>query len=241
MNKEPGYVYILSNPAFRDDIIKIGMTRRDPSQRASEIYTTGVPMEFVVAYERRVLNCVVAEMRIHSILEKARINRDREFFRLTLASAKLAFEAVCQSVDLSCGGPENLEDQIVVDRIKSATKSNPNTFISTPVEAGIIHEAHALKAKNATLVSTQKVATRQQPSTSPATHRQPVFERGGCLAILAWHVGLFIYIFFAGLILNSVLAANPSKPIGLGFGIIIIISVFVFGWFWTKLLEKWGM
>lgn len=237
MNKEPGYVYILSNPAFRDDIIKIGMTRRDPSQRASEIYTTGVPMEFVVVYERRVLNCVVAEMRIHSILEKARINRDREFFRLTLASAKLAFEAVCQSVDLSCGGPENLEDQIVVDRINPATRSNPNTFASTPAEAGIIHEAHAIKAKNARLVSTQKVPTRQ-PTTSPATYSEPLFDRGGCLVALAVHAVPIIFMIFIK-VFSDVMDAIPSKAIRSVIGLGLICSVWMFGyWLWTKAVNK---
>lgn len=44
-----GYVYVMSNAAM-PGLYKIGCTSRHPSERASDLYTTGVPAPFVVEY-----------------------------------------------------------------------------------------------------------------------------------------------------------------------------------------------
>ena len=36
-NKEPGYVYILTNPSFREDWVKIGMSSRPVDVRSKEL------------------------------------------------------------------------------------------------------------------------------------------------------------------------------------------------------------
>src|SRR5688572_4260167 len=98
----PGFVYILSNPVFKDDIFKIGHTTRSPSDRAWEIYqnVTGVPAKFEVAFARKVANCEEAEKRIHEVLKTVRINEYREFFQVSLFQAKEVFEEICLKVDL---------------------------------------------------------------------------------------------------------------------------------------------
>ena len=42
-NKEPGYVYILTNPSFREDWVKIGKSSRPVDVRSKELdlYVTG--------------------------------------------------------------------------------------------------------------------------------------------------------------------------------------------------------
>lgn len=78
-----GYVYILVNPSFRDNLIKIGLTTRTPEERAKELSrNTGIPNEFVVAYKKHVFDCRVIEKLVHSYLEKYRSNERREFFNL---------------------------------------------------------------------------------------------------------------------------------------------------------------
>ncbi len=37
-NKEPGYVYILTNPSFREDWVKIGKSSRPVDVRSKELY-----------------------------------------------------------------------------------------------------------------------------------------------------------------------------------------------------------
>jgi hypothetical protein len=82
----PGYLYILFNSAM-PNLVKIGQTTRDPSQRAREIGGTGVPGDFAVAYEERVPDCSRAERRAHRELAQYRYNPKREFFRIALKDA----------------------------------------------------------------------------------------------------------------------------------------------------------
>lgn len=49
--KRAGWVYIMTNPAHRDDLVKIGLTTRTPKTRAEELSSsTGVPAPFHVAH-----------------------------------------------------------------------------------------------------------------------------------------------------------------------------------------------
>ena len=42
--KEPGYVYILTNPSFREDWVKIGKSSRPVDVRSKELDNTAVPL-----------------------------------------------------------------------------------------------------------------------------------------------------------------------------------------------------
>ena len=43
-----GYVYCLSNKYFAKNLYKVGFTRKIPTDRATELYKTGVPFPFKV-------------------------------------------------------------------------------------------------------------------------------------------------------------------------------------------------
>jgi hypothetical protein len=82
-----GYIYILSNPSFPDRI-KIGRSERDPVKfRVAELYTTGVPDEFVVEYYALVENYDVVELKCHQLLKQFRPNKNREFFNYPIPEA----------------------------------------------------------------------------------------------------------------------------------------------------------
>ena len=125
-----GYVYILSNPSFKEDIFKIGRTTRTPEDRAWEIFrgATGVPTEFQVSYARQVANCKEAESEIHQTLDDARINDSREFFKTSLSQAKEVFETVCIRIDQQYENTattrQKLKGKVIIDHIES---SNPST------------------------------------------------------------------------------------------------------------------
>lgn len=89
-----GSIYIMHNPAYRENLFKIGRTKRNAQQRANELFTTGVPAQFIVCYEKDVPNCVLAEDLIHEKLKKYRPNAKREFFGLSLQEAISAVEEV---------------------------------------------------------------------------------------------------------------------------------------------------
>lgn len=51
--KEPGYVYILTNPSFKEDWVKIGMTSRPVDVRSEELDNTAVGNRIELTEEER--------------------------------------------------------------------------------------------------------------------------------------------------------------------------------------------
>ena len=78
--QEEGFVYLLSNPAFKAGIYKIGFTTKNVEERANGLYTTGVPIEFDIEFRMPVNNLRKIENTIHSDLKQFRFNKGREFF-----------------------------------------------------------------------------------------------------------------------------------------------------------------
>ena len=81
-----GYVYVLINPSFKG-LVKIGKTTRNPEIRAKELSaSTGVPTEFIVAFDIYVSDCSKAEEYLHALLESKgyRLTENKEFFNVPL-------------------------------------------------------------------------------------------------------------------------------------------------------------
>lgn len=91
-----GWVYILTNPAFKDGMIKIGYTSRNtPQQRADELSgATGVPSKFVVVWAARMPDAQSVETKVHRLLQSQRSNSNREFFECSVAQAINVIETV---------------------------------------------------------------------------------------------------------------------------------------------------
>ncbi len=82
-----GFVYVLENHAM-PGLLKIGHTMRSPRQRAVELSaSSGVPMEFDVAYYAEVESPQQVEMEVHARLGGKRVNQSREFFAAELEEA----------------------------------------------------------------------------------------------------------------------------------------------------------
>ena len=47
-NNEHGYVYILTNPSFREDWVKIGKSRRPVDVRSKELDNMALPLPFEI-------------------------------------------------------------------------------------------------------------------------------------------------------------------------------------------------
>lgn len=86
---EPGWLYLLTNPAM-PGLVKIGMTTRSPEERAQELASTGVPMPFHVAAAWAVDDVRAAERDAHAALARYRVNDAREWFRLSVPEAMRA-------------------------------------------------------------------------------------------------------------------------------------------------------
>ncbi len=83
--REKGYVYVLTNPSFRDDWVKIGKSKRLPEVRGRELYNTAVPLPYEVYATLYTEKYNEAERMIHRSIDRIsdlRINKNREFFNI---------------------------------------------------------------------------------------------------------------------------------------------------------------
>ena len=80
-------VYILSSPS-QPNLVKIGFTDRNAEDRAKEISrATGVALPFKVQWVFHCYNGKELEGRVHRHLKEYRVNKDREFFNISVKEA----------------------------------------------------------------------------------------------------------------------------------------------------------
>lgn len=88
------YIYILSNTSM-PGLIKVGKTTTHPSQRMSELHSTGVPTPFELEFSATVGSCDYSEKAAHFALANYRVTGNREFFRV---SVKKAIELILPTI-----------------------------------------------------------------------------------------------------------------------------------------------
>ena len=83
--KDPGYVYILTNPSFKEDWVKIGKSSRPVDIRSKELDNTAVPLPFEIFATLRTAKYDIVEKKIHKAIDRLtdlRIRQNREFFNI---------------------------------------------------------------------------------------------------------------------------------------------------------------
>ena len=101
-NKEPGYVYILTNPSFREDWVKIGKSSRPVDVRSKELDNTAVPLPFEIFATMKTVKYNEAEKLVHRYIERftnLRIRSNREFFNVKPEEALEIFHEVASLLD----------------------------------------------------------------------------------------------------------------------------------------------
>ena len=63
--KEPGYVYILTNPSFKEDWVKIGKSSVSVEKRVKQLDGTSVPLPFEIFATMKTVKYNEAEKLIH--------------------------------------------------------------------------------------------------------------------------------------------------------------------------------
>lgn len=122
-----GYVYILLNPAYKG-LLKIGMTNRTPQERALELsQSTGVPVDFVVAYDVKVSDCALGEKMAHARLEDYRYAK--EFYKVDLKSAIKILNDIEKELQIpeeliSEADKQNEDSEEFVENIKPPNERN---------------------------------------------------------------------------------------------------------------------
>ena len=84
-NNESGYVYILTNPSFKEDWVKIGKSSRPVDVRSKELDNTAVPLPFEIYATLKTVKYSKVEKQIHKQIDRLtdlRIRQNREFFNI---------------------------------------------------------------------------------------------------------------------------------------------------------------
>lgn len=83
--EKQGYVYILTNPSFREDWVKIGKSSRPVDVRSKELDNTAVPLPFDIYATLKTSKFDKVEKQIHKQIDRLtdlRIRQNREFFNV---------------------------------------------------------------------------------------------------------------------------------------------------------------
>lgn len=99
---EPGYVYILTNPSFREDWVKIGKSARPVDIRSKELDNTAVPLPFEIYATIRTVKYNDVEKHVHKTIDRLtdlRIRQSREFFNVPPQIALDIFNDIAKMID----------------------------------------------------------------------------------------------------------------------------------------------
>lgn len=133
--KEAGYVYILTNPSFKEDWVKIGKSSRPVDIRSKELDNTAVPLPFEIYATLKTVKYSEAEKLIHHYIERftnLRIRNNREFFNVAPEEALAIFKEVALLLDDA--EIEEVFKQVVVGK---SDKSDGGKS-STPREQSVV-------------------------------------------------------------------------------------------------------
>ena len=137
--KEAGYVYILTNPSFKEDWVKIGKSSRPVDIRSKELDNTAVPLPFEIYATLKTTKYSEAEKLIHHYIERftnLRIRDNREFFNVKPEIALDIFKDVAQLLDdaeieevfkkVVLGG---FDDNVTVEEKRTPLRKEPRVWI----------------------------------------------------------------------------------------------------------------
>lgn len=99
---ELGYVYILTNPSFREDWVKIGKSSRPVDIRSKELDNTAVPLPFEIFATIQTSKYNEVEKLVHKTIDRLtdlRIRQNREFFNVAPQIALDILKDIAQTLD----------------------------------------------------------------------------------------------------------------------------------------------
>lgn len=99
---ESGYVYILTNPSFKEDWVKIGKSSRPVDVLSKELDNTAVPLPFEIFATMRTCKYNEVEKLVHKTIDRLtdlRIRQNREFFNVAPQMALDIFRDIAMTID----------------------------------------------------------------------------------------------------------------------------------------------
>lgn len=99
---EQGYVYILTNPSFKEDWVKIGKSARRVDIRSKELDNTAVPLPFEIFAPMKTCKYNEVEKLVHKTIDRLtdlRIRQNREFFNVAPQMALDILRDIAKAID----------------------------------------------------------------------------------------------------------------------------------------------
>lgn len=99
---QEGYVYILTNPSFKEDWVKIGKSCRPVDVRSKELDNTAVPLPFEIYATLKSVKYSQVEKLVHKTIDRLtdlRIRQNREFFNVSPEVALEIFKDIVTTLD----------------------------------------------------------------------------------------------------------------------------------------------
>lgn len=99
---DKGYVYILTNPSFKEDWVKIGKSSRPVDVRSKELDNTSVPLPFEKYATIKTSKYEQVEKLVHKTIDRLtdfRIRQSREFFNIQPNLALEIFRDIATTLD----------------------------------------------------------------------------------------------------------------------------------------------
>lgn len=196
-----GYVYILTNPSFKDDWVKIGKSSRPVNVRSKELDNTAVPLPFEIYAVMETEKYNEAERQIHSLIDlvnpSMRIRKGREFFNVSPETALRIFKQCAltlEDADITvCNGEASNQTYIGKELQPSARSQNNSnkksrkltfsmlnipvgaelTFVEDPsVKAHVVDAANTVKLSDGTQATLSRAVTIIKRQLGTATHSE---------------------------------------------------------------------
>ena len=132
-----GYIYCLSNPAM-PGLLKIGYTEKTVEERVKSLYSTGVPMQFVIELSKYVYEPRKKEQYLHMLFNQYRCDKKREFFAIPLSLVMSEFckiEGVSDTTSISI---HNAPVTYVYQPVPSYTDNINDTIVyQEPIQSAV--------------------------------------------------------------------------------------------------------
>ena len=138
---EKGYVYILTNPSFRNDWVKIGKSVREVNVRSKELDNTAVPLPFEVFAWIKTSKYNEVEILVHKTIDRLtslRIRQNREFFNIPPEQAYDILKDISSTLDdaeLWCKNDKPKKRKKAEDEPKKPRRK-PFTFSNVDIPIG---------------------------------------------------------------------------------------------------------
>ena len=100
--KKAGYVYILTNPSFKDNWVKIGKSSRSVDVRSKELDNTAVPLPFEIYATLQTVKYDEVERLVHRTIDRLsdfRVRQNREFFNVPPEEALGILKDIAATLD----------------------------------------------------------------------------------------------------------------------------------------------